>query len=130
LAFSGCDDEHSQAQRRVGVRLFETAGRGVGRHREGLDALHVAAEEVIGSSAVQALEAVRRPRTAAPLADCNPRANASEMFIPEPEIEFDIRSIIADQVRLRSRFAKTRIDNLASLPARFGLARGSTSACG
>src|SRR5215217_8053732 len=35
FAFSGCDDEHSQAQRRVGVRLSDPAGRGVGCHREG-----------------------------------------------------------------------------------------------
>jgi hypothetical protein len=35
FAFSGCDDEHSQAQRRVGVRLPDSAGGGVGCHREG-----------------------------------------------------------------------------------------------
>ena len=35
LAFRGCDDEHSQAQRRVEVRLPDTAGRGIGRHPEG-----------------------------------------------------------------------------------------------
>jgi chromosome partitioning protein len=51
------------------------------------------------------------------------------MFIPEPEIEFDIRSIIADQVPTEKPIRQTRIDNLDSLPARFDLARGSTSAC-
>ena len=32
------------------------------------------------------------------LADCDPQANASEMFLAEDEIEFDFRSIIADRV--------------------------------
>jgi hypothetical protein len=35
FAFSGCDDEHPQAERRVGVRLFDPAGRSIGRYREG-----------------------------------------------------------------------------------------------
>jgi hypothetical protein len=35
FAFRGCDDEHPQAHRRIGVRLPDPAGRGVGRHREG-----------------------------------------------------------------------------------------------
>jgi hypothetical protein len=34
-ALGGCDDEHSQAERRVGVRLLDPAGRGVGCHCEG-----------------------------------------------------------------------------------------------
>jgi hypothetical protein len=34
-AFRGCDDEHPQAQRRVGVRLPDPAGRGARRHSEG-----------------------------------------------------------------------------------------------
>jgi hypothetical protein len=34
FALSRCDDEHPQAQRRVGVRLSDSAGRGVRRHRE------------------------------------------------------------------------------------------------
>ena len=33
--FRGCDDEHPQAHRRVGVRLSDPAGRRLGRHREG-----------------------------------------------------------------------------------------------
>src|SRR5487761_1368933 len=32
------------------------------------------------------------------LADCDPQANASEMFISEAEIEFDFRSIIVNKV--------------------------------
>ena len=32
------------------------------------------------------------------LADCDPQGYASEMFITEPEIEFDSRSIIADPI--------------------------------
>jgi hypothetical protein len=35
FAFSGCDDEHPQAQRRVGVRLFDSASCRVGCHRKG-----------------------------------------------------------------------------------------------
>jgi hypothetical protein len=35
FAFAVCDDKHSQAQRRVGVRLSDPAGRCVGRHSEG-----------------------------------------------------------------------------------------------
>ena len=34
VCLGGCDDEHPQAQRRVGVRLFDSASRGVGCHRE------------------------------------------------------------------------------------------------
>jgi cellulose biosynthesis protein BcsQ len=64
------------------------------------------------------------------LADCDPQANADEMFIPGPEIEFDIEASLPTRSLLRSRFAKTRIDNLDRLPARFDLARGSTSAYG
>ena len=56
------------------------------------------------------------------LADCDPQANASEMFIPEPEIEFDFRSIIADKVPVDKVIRPTRISNLYVLPATFDLA--------
>src|SRR5512144_1646122 len=56
------------------------------------------------------------------LADCDPQANASEMFIPEPEIEFDFRSIIADRVPVEKVIRSTRIENLDVLPASFDLA--------
>lgn len=56
------------------------------------------------------------------LADCDPQANASEMFIPESEIEFDFRSIIADQVPTEKAICPTRIDGLDVLPASFDLA--------
>lgn len=56
------------------------------------------------------------------LADCDPQANASEMFIPEPEIEFDFRSIIADKTPLDKVIHSTRIDRLDVLPASFDLA--------
>jgi len=46
-------------------------------------------------------------RTIQPLlADCDPQANASEMFVAEDEIEFDFRSIIADRVPNREGGAK------------------------
>jgi chromosome partitioning protein len=56
------------------------------------------------------------------LADCDPQANASEMFIPEPDIEFDFRSIIADKVPVEKVVRQTRIDRLDVLPATFDLA--------
>ena len=52
------------------------------------------------------------------LADGDPQANASEMFIPETEIEFDFRSIIADRVPSEKVVRTTRIENLDVLPAR------------
>jgi chromosome partitioning protein len=56
------------------------------------------------------------------LADCDPQANASEMFIPETEIEFDFRSIIADKVPVEKVVRSTRIGRLDVLPATFDLA--------
>jgi chromosome partitioning protein len=56
------------------------------------------------------------------LADCDPQANASEMFIPEPEIEFDFRSIIVDRVPAEKAVRSTRVDGLDVLPASFDLA--------
>ena len=46
------------------------------------------------------------------LADCDPQANASEMFLAEDEIEFDFRSIIAEKVPTEKVIRKTRITNL------------------
>jgi chromosome partitioning protein len=57
------------------------------------------------------------------LADCDPQANASEMFIPETEIEFDFRSIIANGVPADKVIRPTRIKGLDVLPASFDLAR-------
>jgi Mrp family chromosome partitioning ATPase len=56
------------------------------------------------------------------LADCDPQANASEMFVPEPEIEFDFRSIIADKVPVEKVIRPTRVERLDVLPASFDLA--------
>jgi len=56
------------------------------------------------------------------LADCDPQANASEMFIPESEIEFDFRSIIAERVPTEKAIQSTRIEGLDVLPASFDLA--------
>jgi chromosome partitioning protein len=56
------------------------------------------------------------------LCDCDPQANASEMFIPEPEIQYDFRSIIADKVPVSEVIRPTRINNLDVLPASFDLA--------
>lgn len=56
------------------------------------------------------------------LADCDPQANASEMFIPEEEIEFDFRSIIAERVPVEKVIRSTRIEHLDVLPASFDLA--------
>jgi chromosome partitioning protein len=56
------------------------------------------------------------------LADCDPQANASEMFIPEHEIKFDFRSIIADRVPTEQVICHTRIGGLDVLPATFDLA--------
>ena len=51
------------------------------------------------------------------LADCDPQANASEMFLAEDEIEFDFRSIIAEKVPTEKVVRQTRIGNLDVLPA-------------
>jgi chromosome partitioning protein len=56
------------------------------------------------------------------LADCDPQANASEMFIPEPEIQSDFRSIIADHVPTEQVIRPTRLERLHVLPASFDLA--------
>jgi chromosome partitioning protein len=56
------------------------------------------------------------------LADCDPQANASEMFIPEAEIEFDFRSIIAEGTPADKVIRPTRIKGLDVLPATFDLA--------
>ena len=56
------------------------------------------------------------------LADCDPQANASEMFISEAEIEFDFRSIIVNKVPVDKVIRPTRIKNLDVLPASFDLA--------
>lgn len=56
------------------------------------------------------------------LADCDPQANASEMFIPEEEIEFDFRSVIAERVPVDKVMRSTRIERLDVLPASFDLA--------
>ena len=56
------------------------------------------------------------------MADCDPQANASEMFIPEQEIEFDFRSIIAERVPTDKVVRHTRIQSLDVLPATFDLA--------
>lgn len=56
------------------------------------------------------------------LVDCDPQANASEMFIPEPEIEFDLRSIIAERTPVEKVIRATRIPGLDVLPATFDLA--------
>ena len=44
------------------------------------------------------------------------------MFIPETEIEFDFRSIIADKVPVEKVIRSTRIERLDVLPATFDLA--------
>ena len=56
------------------------------------------------------------------LADCDPQANASEMFIPEAGIELDLRSIIAERVPIEKVIRPTRVENLDVLPATFDLA--------
>jgi chromosome partitioning protein len=56
------------------------------------------------------------------LADCDPQANASEMFVPEDDIEYDFRSIIADRVPTDKVVRQTRISGLDVLPASFDLA--------
>ena len=56
------------------------------------------------------------------LADCDPQANASEMFIPEDEIQGDMRSIIVERRPLGEVIQPTRIKGLDVLPASFDLA--------
>jgi chromosome partitioning protein len=56
------------------------------------------------------------------LVDCDPQANASEMFIPEADITRTLRSIIAERVPVRDVIRPTRVDGLRVLPAGFDLA--------
>lgn len=56
------------------------------------------------------------------LVDCDPQANATEMFIAEEDIEFDLRSVIADRVPLDKVIRQTRLPLLDVLPASFDLA--------
>jgi chromosome partitioning protein len=56
------------------------------------------------------------------LVDCDPQSNASEMFIPEADIEFDLRSIIKDRVPVDKVIRPTRLSGLDLLPASFDLA--------
>jgi chromosome partitioning protein len=56
------------------------------------------------------------------LADCDPQANSSEMFIGEHEIRGDFRSIIAKRVPTEEVIVPTRLDGLDLLPASFDLA--------
>ena len=56
------------------------------------------------------------------LADCDPQANASEMFIAEEEIQFDFRSIMVERVPIEKVIQPTRIKGLDVLPASFALA--------
>jgi len=69
---------------------------------------------------VAASLALRGNRTL--LVDCDPQANASEMFIPEPEITRDMRSVIAERIPVAEVIRKTRIPDLQVLPATFDLA--------
>jgi chromosome partitioning protein len=55
------------------------------------------------------------------LVDCDPQANSSEMFLSEDEIEFDLRSIIAERVPTEKVIQKTRIPNLDVVAASFDL---------
>lgn len=56
------------------------------------------------------------------LVDLDPQANSSEMFIPEENIQLDMRSIIADRVPVEQVIQSTRISGLSVLPASFDLA--------
>jgi chromosome partitioning protein len=74
------------------------------------------------TTAVNVAAALARSGHRTLLADCDPQANASEMFILEPEIEFDFRSIIVDRVPAEKAVRSTRVDGLDVLPASFDLA--------
>ncbi|MDN5920033.1 MAG: ParA family protein [Pseudonocardia sp.] len=56
------------------------------------------------------------------LADCDPQANSSEMFIPEEKIEHDFRSIVVGKIPTEKVIQSTRIEGLDVLPASFDLA--------
>jgi hypothetical protein len=60
------------------------------------------------------------------LADCDPRANVSELFLGEDEIEFDFRSIIADRVPTCRRIPGCSRRQSGLGPAGPGSARTST----
>jgi chromosome partitioning protein len=56
------------------------------------------------------------------LVDCDPQANASEVFIPESEVTGTLRTIIKDRVPATDVIRPTRIGGLHLLPSAFELA--------
>ncbi|WP_141566580.1 ParA family protein [Pseudonocardia sp. N23] len=74
------------------------------------------------TSAVNVAAALARRGHRTLLVDCDPQANATEMFISEDEVEFDLRSIIAERVPVEKVIRETRVAGLDVLPASFDLA--------
>lgn len=73
------------------------------------------------TSAVNVAAALARLGYPTLLVDADPQANASEMFLREPEIEYDLRSVIADRTPIDKVIQRTRIDGLDVLPATIDL---------
>lgn len=74
------------------------------------------------TTAVNLAGALARMRLRVLLVDCDPQANASEMFVDENDIEFDLRSIIVEKVPIDKVVRSTRIEGLDVLPSSFDLA--------
>jgi chromosome partitioning protein len=74
------------------------------------------------TSAVNLAAGLARAGKRTLLVDCDPQANASEMFIAEADIIHDLRSVIADRVDVERVIRPTRLYRLDVLPASFDLA--------
>ncbi|WP_431240926.1 ParA family protein (plasmid) [Mycolicibacterium aichiense] len=57
------------------------------------------------------------------LVDCDPQSNATSMFDPEDDVEFDIYDLIKEDVPFDKVVRRTRLDNLDLVPATLAVAK-------
>jgi chromosome partitioning protein len=57
------------------------------------------------------------------LVDCDPQSNATSMFDPDDDVEYDIYDLIKEEVPLEKVVRRTRLDNLDLVPATLAVAK-------
>lgn len=57
------------------------------------------------------------------LVDCDPQGNATTMFDPDDDVEFDLYDLIKDRDTVRKVVRQTRIDSLDLIPSTLAVAR-------
>lgn len=57
------------------------------------------------------------------LVDCDPQGNATTMFDPDDDVEFDLYDLIKDRDTVRKVVRQTRIDSLDLVPSTLAVAR-------